>query len=237
MTVVPHPYATTLDQDMLTSGELSRLLSAQPNGQFRALVRENDASACAALEGAGFLKVRRTWEGLVRLSDVNFSTLAAAHACVIKAGLSIGLLGRPMLEDWLRSHERAYRRCHAANPLAPLDDAGRVTIFANDLRLEAAFVIHDGSRVMAHASLREDPDGWAFGWFGAEPDGKIFSETLNKALKHLEIDFALRMGLDALWFENDSTDPQAMALASDLPFSQPEVWLTYQTKARFEANS
>lgn len=236
MTVVPHPYATTLDQDVLTSGELSRLLSAEPNGQFRALVHESDASACAALEGSGFINVRKTWEGLVRLSDVNYSTLAAAHACVVKAGLSIGLLGRPMLEDWLRSHERAYRRCHAANPLVPLDDAGRLSIFADDLRLDAAFAVHDGSRVLAHASLREDPDYWAFGWFGAEPDEKICSETINKALKHLELDFASRIGLDALWLEIDSTDKQAMALASDLPLSQPEVWLTYQTKARFEAN-
>lgn len=40
MTLVPHPYATTLDQDALTPAALSRLLDAEPQGQFRALVRE-----------------------------------------------------------------------------------------------------------------------------------------------------------------------------------------------------
>lgn len=140
-----------------------------------------------------------------------------------------------MLGEWLRAHERAYRRCHTANPLIPLDDTGRKSIFADDLLFDAAFAVVEGSRVLAHASLRQDPDGWAFGWFGAEPDSPVCPNTLNRALKHLELDLALGMSLTALWIERDSTDPQAMALASDLPIMQPEVWLTYQTKARFEA--
>ena len=236
MTQNPHPFSTNLDQERLTPCELSRLLSTEPNGQFRAIVRASDASTCATLESAGFVQVRRTTEGLVQLSDADHFTFSAAHTRVANAGLSIGLLAGPLLEDWLFSHERAYRRCHDANPLAPLNDADRKSFFADDLQLDAAFAVCDGTQVIAHASLRADPDSWAFGWFGADLDGPICPETLNNALKHLELDFALRMGLRTLWFEHDSTDPQAMSMASHLPIRQPEIWFTYQTKARFDAD-
>lgn len=167
MSVLSHPFAITLAADEFHAASIARLLSDNPDANLRVLLMDGDERIHVA-EEAGFFPVRKTWCGEVQLADIEIDVLAQVYEKLLSQGVEIGVLADDRLDEWLEAHERYYRRCHQANPLAPLDRLGRHSVFAGcDFRPEAAFSAILEDRVVAFASLRETAQGWEFGWFGA----------------------------------------------------------------------
>lgn len=238
-----HPYTLTLDLSVPPSGWsdgsadalFAELAAALPDQLWRTQLLEPHAAG-GFLQRHGFFEVRRTWTPTLDVANFPHTLLADAHVQTLRFGFDLGPLGRGVDSDALmdaltEAHLEHYTATHSVNPAAPRPLSSWRDIFlGDDLDPAAAFLARRNGAIAAFTSLRPDgAGGWEVAWFGTLPPYRAYAHTLNLALKHHEVGFAQRRGIEQLGFEVDSTDPEAVAVLGTLAEAKGEALMTYQT--------
>jgi hypothetical protein len=242
-----HPYTTTVelatDPDRGGAAMLG-LLHAQITSPLarerllRTLVSERQTAELAYFSGAGFREVRRTWTPTVAVNSIPKKLYATAILQAQRKGYEIRSLREAMRANdptfilrLTEAHRDHYLETHAVNPpkLRSLNEWQDV-FFGKDSVPEATFVAIKGGQIAAYTSVRRVERAlYEVAWFATTPDFRADSLILNQALKAKEFEYVRVKGAKRLYFELDSTDPQAMALLPTLPIDRGIPWITLQT--------
>jgi hypothetical protein len=227
-----HPYSVTVELSNLTQPILDDIKKMYSKPALRAMTKIDAVDTRFFLEKNGFIPMRTTWTGEVELSKINVEPFEKALKEVQVHKWNVGIVSEKLLFNWLRHHKILYDVAHSINPLMPMSAPEITETFKDaDFMGEFAYAVYRDTLVVAHGSLRKNNHDWDFGWFGATHTSDGLSESiLNLAIKALEIRAAKKMGIEKIYIEYDSTDGQAMFLMPYLPITNPEIWITYQTK-------
>jgi GNAT superfamily N-acetyltransferase len=195
----------------------------------------------------GFAEVRRTWEPVLRLADVDVAALACFEERCRTAGYRLASLAElpqgPREQIGLRlvtRHKKQmtelltemYTATHTINPPLPMDFVGWFDILRDGPPDNAAsFVAFQDEQVIA-MSLAEcdEPDAPNLMWCGVKASHRQHERDLMLALAVRQIAHMAGRGATQLQAEFDSTDPWAMLLMGALPFGPAPSWVTFQRR-------
>jgi hypothetical protein len=227
-----HPNSITIKTENLTQQVMNEIILTYPKYALRAITKIESTETRYFLEENGFIPMRTTWTGEIDLEKVDIKDLEKALKFVKAKNWNVGVVPDYLIHQWLKRHEISYQISHSINPFVFQSESEINKIFkGDDFEANYSYAVYRDTIVAAHSSLRNTKSGWEIGWFGSSDniDG-ISAETLNQALKAIEISAAIRMGVKKIYVEYDSTDGQAMSIMGKIPIEKPEIWITYQTK-------
>jgi hypothetical protein len=227
-----HPYSLTIKFENLTQDVLDEIKKTYTKPALRAMTKKEATDTRLFLEKNDFIPMRTTWLGEIDVSKINVEPFEKALNEVKKQQCIIDVVPESLMSKWLMHHKNLYDVSHSINPLAPLTETDIIKIFkGDDFVADLAFAVYRDTLIIAHGSIRKNKLDWDFGWFGATQIAEnLSSETLNLAIKALEIRAAKKLGIEKMYVEYDSTDGQAMMIMRHLPITNPEIWITYQNK-------
>ncbi|OXL81737.1 hypothetical protein BCV73_00615 [Paenibacillus sp. SSG-1] len=189
-------------------------------------------------ENKGFVEIRRTYTPKLKTSsipihDLNNFFISKDSPTVIS--IKEILHDEKFKERLIILIRDNYQKTHKVNPLGIHDvDYWRNMVFAEDLILDASYVVLKRNEVQAFALLHysDAPNEVEFGWRGTTEDSDIH---LILWLTAYQIDFARDHGYEYIAGEIDTTDPYSLEILKAFPFSPSPALITYQ-KQNFSNN-
>jgi GNAT superfamily N-acetyltransferase len=239
-----HPHALYVSVNMHPAwrgrGAGTRLLEAldalnSTRLPLQACTWATSAAGVRFLERHGFQLVRRTYEPVLHIADVDRDAFRSFGDRCADHGYTLASLADLMQEPH-HQEKLALLLCevftatHGINPPRPMDLHGWIDVLRNDPPSEVgSYVALHGVEYIAMSTVHQDePDRLSLGWRGVAKAHRHNERDLILALTLAHISHAAGHGAEILAGEFDTTDPWAMMQLGAFPFRPAPCWLTFQ---------
>lgn len=208
----------------------------QQNLPLQTSIWESGRSGARFLLQNGFREIRRTFEPILPVDEVESAGYAVFEHRCREAGYEFRSLAELAREDGRNRQVAAlcaelYQATHQANPPAAFTLQEWEEIIFGDPLLEAGcqVAVKDGHYVAISLLHPGDEEGVAeLGWRGACEAHQARGRDLVLALTLRQVAFARASGIVRLTGEFDTTDPGALIQLEHLPFRPAPAWITYR---------
>jgi GNAT superfamily N-acetyltransferase len=239
-----HPHALYVSVNvhpaMRGQGFGSQLLEALEQFNTRRLplqgcTWETSVAGVRFLEQRGFVPVRRTWEPILDVADVDVDALSHFEERCVDLGYAIlnltDLVDRPDHEAKMAALlAEVYTATHSINPPRTMALQGWIDRLREDPPVnEATALAVQGDRYVALSAAHPDaPESLTITWAGVSEGVRQHERELMLALTLRQVLYAVRQGATSLQGEFDSTNPWSMIQLGALPFRPAPCWVTFQ---------
>jgi hypothetical protein len=202
---------------------------------FQTSVWETSYRYTSFLEAEGFREIRRTYQPTLNLSEY----VIPEYEIHLGINLNVNTLKEIVSDNKMKNNliclvKETYGKVHTANPAASKGIADwENLIFSDDTNMEASFIIHTDTEIMAYAFLHHSaaPGRLEFGWRGTRHQNELSYITYLTAL---QVKYGKANGYHHIEGEIDSTDPYSLEMLKRFPFTPAAALITYQKKYQTE---
>lgn len=196
---------------------------------------ETSGDGVRFLKRNGFVEIRRTWNPILHVADVDIDALHRFEDCCTQHGytiVSLASLAQSIDHEAKMAALLAevYTRTHCSNPPRRMEIQGWVDLLRSDPPTqEATFLALQGTQCVGmSAAYREDPDRLALAWAGVTEEHLQHEREMVLALTLHQVSYAVGQGVTELQGEFDSTNRWAIMQMSAFPFLPAPCWMTFQ---------